>query len=242
MSSRNFTCPYCNHPTTITDPNYFENWEHIHIAKSILGEVGFFIQAITCPNAECSKMWLRAELCKASYSNGNYRKGTVTQNWQLLPESEAKVLPDYVPQQIQQDYREACRIRDLSSKASATLSRRCLQGMIRDFWDIKKSRLKDEIDALEEKVDPDTWTSIDAVRGVGNIGAHMEKDINIIVDVEPGEAQLLISLIEQLVDDWYVTRENRRKRTEQLKELAAAKEAQKNGNLEELTEETEEHE
>ena len=137
------------------------------------------------------------------------------------------VLSDYIPQPIQQDYYEACRIRDLSPKASATLARRCLQGMIRDFWEIKKSQLKDEIDELKDKVDPDVWESIDAVRSVGNIGAHMEKDINIIVDVEPGEAQLLIGLIEQLVDDWYVARESRKKRTEELKRLVANKEMQK---------------
>ena len=198
-----------------------------------MGDVGFYIQAITCPNTECSNLWLRAELCKTYYSGGRHFKSTVIQNWQLLPESEAKVLPDYIPQPIQQDYYEACRIRDLSPKASATLARRCLQGMIRDFWGIKKARLKDEVDELEEKVDTDVWESIDAVRSVGNIGAHMEKEINIIVDVEPGEAQLLIGLIEQLVDDWYVTRENRRKRTEELKKLAADKEAQKNGDTEE---------
>ncbi len=231
MASRSFTCPYCNHPTTITDPNYFESWEKIDIAKSSLGDVGFYIQAITCPNTKCSKLWLRAELCKTYYSSssGGYAKSTVIQSWQLLPESEAKVLPDYIPQQIQQDYYEACRIRDLSPKASATLARRCLQGMIRDFWGIKKARLKDEIDDLEEKVDSDIWASIDAVRSVGNIGAHMEKDIDVIVAVEPGEAQLLIGLIEQLVDDWYVALESRRKRTEELKKLVAEKEAQKNG-------------
>lgn len=236
MASRSFKCPYCNHPTTITDPNYYEDWEKIEIAKSTLGDIGFFIQAIACPNTECSKLWLRAELCRTYRQGstwGDWIKSSVIQSWQLLPESEAKVLPDYIPQAIQQDYYEACRIRDLSPKASATLARRCLQGMIRDFWGIKKARLKDEVDELEEKVDSDVWESIDAVRSVGNIGAHMEKDINIMVDVEPGEAQLLIGLIEQLVDDWYVARESRRKRTEELKKLAADKEVQKNGGVEE---------
>ena len=133
------------------------------------------------------------------------------------------MLPDYIPEPIKSDYYEACRIRDLSPKASATLARRCLQGMIRDYWKISKARLKDEIDALEEKVDPNTWSSIDVVRSVGNIGAHMEKDINIIVDVEPEEAQLLIGLVEQLIDDWYVNRETRRLRSEALKTLAATK-------------------
>ncbi len=227
----NFTCPYCNRPTTITDPNRFSSWTKIDITKSDSGEVGFFIESITCPNKECQKLCLRAELChtyKAYGSYGDWMKSHTIQKWQLLPESEAKVLPGYVPTPIQQDYYEACCIRDLSPKASATLSRRCLQGMIRDFWSVNKPNLKLEIDELKEKVDPDTWQSIDAVRSVGNIGAHMEKDINIIVDVEPNEAQLLIGLIEQLIADWYVTRENRRERTEELKKMVSAKDVQKN--------------
>lgn len=48
--------------------------------------------------------------------------------------------------------------------------------MIRDFWGIVQSRLKDEIDALKDKVDPETWQAIDVVREIGNIGAHVEKD------------------------------------------------------------------
>lgn len=223
----NFTCPYCNRPTTITDPNHFFHWEKIYITESTEGNIGLFFQAITCPNQECRKLWLHAQLCMASRS-GERIIGGVLHEWHLLPESEARVLPDYIPLPIQEDYYQSCRIRDLSPKASATLARRCLQGMIRDFWGISKDRLKDEIDDLQEKVDPDIWESINAVRSVGNIGAHMEKDINIIVDVEPGEAQLLIGLIEQLVDDWYVARESRRKRTEELKKLVAEKESQKN--------------
>lgn len=166
-------------------------------------------------------MKLVARLTGITHTGG--QSSRVIREWQLLPESEAKVLPDYIPDPIKEDYYEACRIRDLSPKAAATLARRALQGMIRDFWKISKSRLKDEVDALEEKVDPDTWSSIDAVRSVGNIGAHMEKDINVIIDVEPEEAQLLIGLIEQLVDDWYVDRESRRTRSEALKALADAK-------------------
>ena len=141
----------------------------------------------------------------------------------LYPTSLAKKFPDYIPKAIRKDYEEAYSILSLSPKASATLSRRCLQGMIRDFWGISKGRLIDEIDALEEKVDTDVWESIDAVRSVGNIGAHMEKDINIIIDVEPEEAQLLIGLIEQLVDDWYVSREDRKNRAQKLKDLAESK-------------------
>jgi hypothetical protein len=99
--------------------------------------------------------------------------------------------------------------------------------MIRDFWGIKKPRLVDEIEALEGKTDGLTWAAIDAVRKVGNIGAHMEKDINVIVDVDPGEAQTLIGLIELLVKDWYITRHQREERLNSIVAIAEAKEAAK---------------
>lgn len=226
MANRNFICKYCSHHSTVTDPDQFSSWEHFYINEPTLGSVGFYVSAITCPNQECKKLTLLAKLTGSRdkrYTSEMEPNGTIHQTWQLLPESEAKVLPDYIPVPIQEDYYEACRIRDLSPKASATLARRCLQGMIRDFWGISKPRLKEEIDALEEQVDPNTWSSIDAVRSVGNIGAHMERDINVIVDVGPEEAQLLIGLIEQMVEDWYVDRENRRVRSEALKALAEAK-------------------
>lgn len=217
----NYTCPYCGRHTTITDPNKYSFWNRIFIERSTIGDVGFGGYVITCPNTECKKLKLVGQLTGLTSSGG--RSNKIIQEWKLLPESEAKVLPDYIPEPIKEDYYEACRIRDLSPKASATLARRCLQGMIRDFYGISKTTLFDEIKELEEKVEQDVWESIDAVREVGNIGAHMKKDINVIVDVEPEEAQLLIGLIEQLIDEWYISRDARQKRAENLKNLATSK-------------------
>lgn len=228
----NFKCPYCSQPTTITDPNRFDSWEEISIALSDKGKVGFTVNAITCPNSDCKKLYLKVALTNVENNQETrwqWRPTRTLKTWQLLPESHAKVLPSYVPSPIQEDYYEACRIRDLSPKASATLSRRCLQGMIRDFWGIKKNTLKEEIDSLEELVDELTWQAINSVRKVGNIGAHMEKDINLIIDVNPSEAQLLIELIEQLVDDWYKVRHEKEERLKKIKALATEKEGRKNG-------------
>jgi hypothetical protein len=61
-------------------------------------------------------------------------------------------------------------------------------------------------------VSSDSIDAIDGLRKVGNIGAHMEKDINVLVDVDPNEAQALIELIESLFDEWYVARDKRQKR------------------------------
>jgi hypothetical protein len=143
--------------------------------------------------------------------------------WTLVPASSAVVFPDYVPEPIRLDYQEACAIKELSPKASATLARRCLQGMIRDFHGIAKKRLVDEIEALRDKIDARTWEGIDAIRKVGNIGAHMEADIDVIVDVDPGEAETLLKLIEALVKEWYIGRHDRDQRVQAVIAVAEAK-------------------
>lgn len=132
-------------------------------------------------------------------------------------------MPDYVPEAIRDDYTEACVIRDGSPKASATLCRRALQGMIRNFWGITERTLKLEIDALQDKVESQTWEAIDAVREVGNIGAHTEKDVNVIIDVEPHEADQLIWLVETLISDWYINKHEREQHLTELKALADQK-------------------
>ena len=150
----------------------------------------------------------------------------------LWPESSHKAQPDYISPVIVQDYIEACRIRDLSPKASATLARRCIQGNIRDFCKISKNRLIDEIDTLRTQVNDskapsgvtiESVDAIDHVRKIGNIGAHMEKDIDVIVDVDPDEAQALIELIELLFEEWYVARNARQARLAKVQKIGAAK-------------------
>ncbi len=222
----NYTCPYCNRDTTLSPANiYHSQYNRIYIEKSELGNLSYQVSCKTCPNTECKKLSLSFSLHKLTAVGETYIKPI--QFWNLLPESTAKVIPEYVPEIIRKNYYQACRIKDLAPGASATLSRGCLQGMIRDFHKISKPRLIDEIKALENIVDKDVWDSIEAVRKVGNIGAHMEKDINVIIEVAPEEAQLLISLIEQLIEDWYVNRENRKNRAEALKKLAEDKESKK---------------
>jgi len=199
-----WTCPYCNHDTTIVDANYKKQSNFLVISNSI-GQRILDVEWIVCPNEECNKYSLSAGLFELF--NGVY--GKQLDYWNLIPQSSAKVFPDYIPQQICTDYEEACSIKDLSPKASATLARRCLQGMIRDFYGVTRKNLHQEIEAIKDKVDSLTWKSIMATKNIGNIGAHMEKDIDLIIDVEPEEAQLLINLIEILIKDWYINRHQR---------------------------------
>ncbi|GHT58501.1 hypothetical protein FACS1894109_12820 [Spirochaetia bacterium] len=221
-------CPYCNKQTTIVRDTNVSADVHYYSSPSKDGYIGLFTQIVACPNPECKEYTIVAELYKAEWKNTIKQCiGDALFSWQLKPQSHAMPLPDYIPQQIREDYQEACSVLSLSPKASATLARRCLQGMIRDFWGIVKNKLFNEIKELENKVDPSTWKAIDAIRSLGNIGAHMEEDVNLIVDIDEDEATVLIKLLEDLFSDWYIARHEREERHQKVLEIAASKKKQK---------------
>ncbi|MCZ7482082.1 DUF4145 domain-containing protein [Rhizobium rhizogenes] len=238
MTEFNWVCPFCNRHQTVSNEKLHVRDYSIHVGSNADGEVGFRIIAIGCSNRECKKVSV-----DFTYGNtiedrdGNIIDVTEIKHVKVTPESSAKIIPDYVPAAITQDYYEACRIANLSPKASATLARRCLQGMIRDFCKISKSRLVDEILEIKSRfengtgvkgVSEESLEAIDAIRKIGNIGAHMERDINNIVDVDPNEALVLIGLLESLFDEWYVARQKREERFAQVARIATIKEQKKN--------------
>lgn len=201
-----FQCPYCSMIMPISNDTLSERtpgfhrdtihtWDEVEIDNSAL-KILFY----KCPN--CGQYTIKATGIGESVKDVDIP---------IRPTSSAKQFPEYIPKTIRQDYEEACAIVSLSPKASATLSRRCLQGMIRDFWKIKEKNLYNEISALKNQIPADLWSSIDALRQPGNIGAHMEKDTNVIVDIDPNEANTLIQLIELLMKEWYINREERQK-------------------------------
>ncbi len=224
-----WTCPYCNHDAIVIDSNSSIS-DHSFNHGNKQGPHILVTSVIVCPNSDCREFTITCDLYKASYMR-NVRGAILEKasspymEWTLKPKSKAKPFPEYIPKPILDDYREACLIVNDSPKASATLSRRCLQGIIRDFWKISKPRLIDEIAELEGTIDQTTWDAINAVRSIGNIGAHMERDISIIIDVDPSEAQLLVQLIEILLADLYVARHTREENLRKVTKLGAAKAA-----------------
>lgn len=224
-----WTCPYCGHAATIREHDRDVAAHTVNIENALGGAKVFVQRSIRCPNDRCRRVTVTYSMHEPVPvgMHGAYEPGKLLQAWRLIPPAQMKILPPYVPRPIVEDYEEACKIAELSPKAAATLARRALQGMIRDFHKIAKPRLKDEVDALQGVVDPLVWKAIDAVRSTGNIGAHMEKDINVLVDVDPDEARLLIGLIEILVDDWYVARHRREESLNAVVDLGKAKQDQR---------------
>lgn len=236
----NWLCPYCGHAQVISEARRNRIKEKIAVAGWVHGLPGFFLEAIVCANQSCAMLSLNLDVVRRQ--DNNYNQGFEIKErfkaWTLLPSSNAKPFPDYIPKSLKDDYEEACAIRNLSPKASATLIRRCIQGIIRDFCGIKlkDNRLISEVLELSKRVSEgkapsgvlaDTVQAIDDIRKIGNIGAHMEANIDIIIDVDPMEAQTLIELAEMLFTEWYVEREKRQQRIESISGIRAIKDAAK---------------
>lgn len=236
----NWTCPYCGRAQTVTDSRTSTSTHAIGVQEVAEGSLVLQKKVIGCANPECNRLTVSVIIGQdiPNLQGWNLKPGTEILRETLMPRGTAKPQPDYIPVPIVEDYTEACLIKDLSPKASATLSRRCLQGMIRDFCGISKARLIDEIKTLSDQVadgtadrsiQPESVEAIDHVRSIGNIGAHMEKDINTIVPVDPEEASQLIGLIELLFDEWYGARHARQMRLKRISVLKTEKEALKQG-------------
>ncbi len=117
-------------------------------------------------------------------------------------------VPAEVPKKYVEDYKEACLTLADSPKASAALSRRCLQNIIREELEIRERNLSLEIDKVieERKFSSNILEDIDSIRNIGNFAAHATKSESTgeIVEVEPGEAEWNLDVLEQIFDYQFV--------------------------------------
>jgi hypothetical protein len=220
-------CPRCRQVAEITHGEFIENSWPICPQKLEPNDARVLESlAVACPNPECRRLTLTLQMFaayRAAPPSSAVSKSYSLKEFKLEP-SVPEPLPARVPEPIRKDYEEAWLIKDLSPKAAATLARRAVQGMIRNFWDIKGRNLNEEIETLRSKeVDPGVLDAIDNARKIGNAAAHMEQDTSLIVEVDSGEADATIWLIRELADAWYVRQHEREKRMDELKKIAAEK-------------------
>lgn len=126
----------------------------------------------------------------------------------VYPKSAGRLpAPLTVPPDQAEDYNEACMVLLDSPKASAALSRRCLQALL-NSQGFKHNDLAKAIDAvLVTKALPSSLAeNLDAIRNTGNFAAHPMKDTNsgAILPVEPHEAEWNLEVLEGLFDFYYV--------------------------------------
>lgn len=223
-------CAFCNQIFALNQTTYkevfmnftsgsFPKQDGINYPGLVKAPGGCVLKFFKCPNDECNIVSI--------FFEGNDSFNFQSDKW-IFPDYRVSELPNYVPESIRRDFNEACRILELSPKASATLSRRALQSMIRDFHRVvNQPNLHQEILSIRDRIDADEFDALMALKSIGNIGAHSEKNINVLIDVDPVEARQLIELIELFVDEWYTKREQRKLKLERVKEIGNKKQDEK---------------
>jgi len=186
-------CPHC-----LTD---FHHEEVLHYLET--DDEGNWYAAV-CRCAACQKIIVRLGL-----TDGNVGRADDIASYLVRPKIAGRPpTPPEVPNVYAEDYKEACLVVADSPKASAALSRRCLQHILRGEAKVKPSDLFSEI---EEVISRGTLPShiaegLDAVRNIGNFAAHpiKSKSTGDIVPVEPGEADWNLDVLESLFDFYFV--------------------------------------
>ncbi len=157
------------------------------------------ITSSACP--ECGGLVLVIET-----RNNDFGISQVDNEYILWPLRSARPIANEVPEHIKGDYEEAALVLNLSPKASAALSRRCLQAVLNEAGKTTQHNLSDQIAAVIPKLPTHIAESIDAVRNIGNFAAHSTKSevSGEVIDVEPGEAEWNLDVLDMLFDFYYV--------------------------------------
>lgn len=204
-------CPHCQHivtfdpPKTVIKTRVFPSslrtqsgGEYVHVHSS------------KCPN--CKKPIVVAEV----------ESGGEAQVRLVHPFNVARTVPSEVPKEIRKDFSEAASVLPISEKASAALSRRCLQNLLTDQG-YKKKNLNDQIEDALKDLPKRIGENLDAIRVIGNYAAHpiKHKSTGFIVDVEREEASWTLDVLEDLFEYYYVqpkrAAEKRKKLDQKLK-------------------------
>lgn len=204
----------------------YVNCGNIYVDDDI---VTFYLDGGICP--KCNKTNIVLNSYKFDYDRqGFYEKTDVdlffTVN--IYPAYSKKQLSNEIPKQIANDYLEALRISNISTKASATLSRRCLQATIRHkFPEMgKKPNLKQEIDWVIENgnLDAEINEVLHKLRDAGNFGAHPSEDgLTEIYDLSQEDLEACFLLLDHLFDIFYVQPAKRKEKLAKLKNIPSSK-------------------
>jgi len=195
-------CPHC-----IVEIN--PTFKEIYLGEDI--DSNWSVYTMTCPNMNCRRLIIELGNGTAR-TNHNHSKIGISKielkRFVRPLTSNRSPVPPEVDKEFATDYNEACLILTFSPKASSALSRRCLQNILREKAGVKKGNLASEI---QEVIDSGNLPShlsesIDAIRNIGNFAAHPMKSTSTgeIVDVEVGEAEWILDVLEALFDYYFV--------------------------------------
>ena len=216
-------CPHCL-VTILAQPWNLSLGSDIYFNWSIMG--------FLCPSCSRYVLQLMKQLPGPGIPSPQQRGALVpdpvnTVSYLIHPKATSRQpVPAEVPEEFTADYKEACLVLADSPKASAALSRRCLQHILQEKSGAKtQNNLAKTIEEVidDPKTPRDVADSLDMVRNIGNFSAHPNKSTNTgeIVPVEPVEAEWCLDVIEMLFELYFVRPSEIQRRRDRVNEKLA---------------------
>lgn len=199
-------CPHCQ-------IGFKETWKERKIGS--LNSTDWKIKNVFCPT--CDKI-----IVKLVEEDRVFLLGKIFSHEILVyPKKTPPVTLDpIIDKKFAGDYIEASIILDLSPKASAALSRRCLQNLLIEKANVKSNRLAEQIqEVLDSKQLPQNLADdVDTIRKIGNFAAHPQKSkhTGVIMNVEEGEAEWSLEILRDLFDHYIVNPSKSKRRQKNL--------------------------
>lgn len=196
-SGRRVKCPHCMAVVKLDTPQRGTADSTVSAGDEYLG-----LHSAECPS--CRRLIVSIEKMEINDVIGDYVPISEHLVWPFS--SGRPPAPPQVTTEIAQDFNEAALVLPFSPKASAALSRRCLQSVLREMGGTNSKDLADQIEEIIPKLPTYIAENLDAVRNIGNFAAHEQKSKNTgaILDVEPEEAEWNLDVLESLFDFYYV--------------------------------------
>jgi hypothetical protein len=196
-------CPHCSISVHIT----FVIKELIHAIDEKNSKIGWEASFANCPHCGQAVIFLQSGMLGRNNQGGKFING-VRDRFLVWPMSSLRPCPSEVPTDVATDFKEASSVLSISPQASAALTRRTLQQILRDYGHTKS---KDLFDQIQEVIDAGQVSSaladqLNAVRVIGNFAAHPLKSqvTGAILPVEPNEAEWNLDVLEDVFDHYFV--------------------------------------
>jgi len=139
---------------------------------------------------------------------GRNMEGTAPVIFRAYPAGVVRPAPVEVTDPYRQDFKEAVTVLPHSPRASAALSRRCLQAILTDRAGTRSRDLDAQIEEVvaSGKVPSYITDDLKRIRTAGNFTAYPAKSVSpsVIADAEPGEAEWNLDVLEALFDFYFV--------------------------------------
>lgn len=212
-------CPHCNKAIHFEADNdiayrYTEGADKPKDAAI----TGFDVSVGLCP--ACSQLIVLLRQGRYKESDHGDWLADIRTSTIIYPAIAKRPVEPEVPERDKKDFLEAVGVLPISPKASAAIGRRLLQDILRNELNVKRESLSSEIDDFISRKDIPTYLveAVDAVRNIGNFAAHPQKDQTTgeAVDVEPGEAEWLLEVLESIFDFAFVQPKRLNQRKGQL--------------------------